>query len=146
MLVDCSASQRIYLVDPWEEDNPASIDIDRYGTKEDQDRRYNMVVERFKNNLNVELVRKESLDAAKDFTDGYFDFIYIDALHEYKHVKDDLNAWYPKLKNGGLFSGHDYKMSRSKRGLCMAVDEFAKQNNKIVMKTCEKCPSWYFLK
>jgi len=146
VLIDRSNAQNIYLVDPWKEDSPDSIDIDKYGTKDDQDARYNMVLERFKKNLNVKLVRKESSQAANEFEDGYFDFIYIDALHEYKHVKDDLNVWYPKLKNGGLFAGHDYKRSRSKRGLCLAVDEFAELNNKIIMATCERCPSWYFFK
>ncbi len=146
VLIDNSNAQLIYLVDPWKEDVIDSIDIDKYGSQEDQDKRYNMVMERFKDNLNVKLVRKESLEAAKDFHDGYFDFIYIDALHEYKHVKADLNAWYPKLKDGGLFAGHDYKMFRSKKGLVKAVDEFAKNINKTIMTTCERCPSWHFFK
>ena len=43
------------------------------------------------------------------FPDEHFDFIYIDA---YAGTGQDdgkiLDDWWPKLKRGGLFSGHDY--------------------------------------
>ena len=146
VLVDTANVVNLYLVDPWQEDTPNAIDIDKYGDKKNQDAKYNLVLEKFKKYSNVKAIRKESMDAVNDFDDGYFDFIYIDALHEYKHVKSDLNAWYPKLKDGGLFAGHDYKRSRAKLGLCNAVDEFAIKNNKMVMTTVERCPSWYFFK
>ena len=34
------------------------------------------------------------------FPDGYFDFIYVDASHDYKSVSEDLRLWWPKLKKG----------------------------------------------
>lgn len=34
--------------------------------------------------------------------------IYVDARHDYCGVMDDLNAWWPKLREGGLAAGHDY--------------------------------------
>jgi hypothetical protein len=36
------------------------------------------------------------------------DYVYIDADHSYKSVQEDLIAWYPKVKVGGLFAGHDW--------------------------------------
>lgn len=57
---------------------------------------------------NFELIRKFSIDAAKDFPDNYLDFVYIDANHEYRHVVDDLSEWTPKVRKGGIVSGHDF--------------------------------------
>ena len=56
----------------------------------------------------VTLLRALSTDAAASFQDGFFDWIYIDALHTYDAVSEDLRAWWPKLREGGLFSGDDY--------------------------------------
>lgn len=32
----------------------------------------------------------------------------MDARHDFKGVQEDLLAWWPKLKPGGIFGGHDY--------------------------------------
>jgi hypothetical protein len=45
---------------------------------------------------------------ATRFPDHYFDFVYVDARHDYKAVLEDLRAWWPKVKRGGIFAGHDY--------------------------------------
>lgn len=39
---------------------------------------------------------------------GHFDFIYVDARHDYKGVVQDLQSWWPLLKAGGIMAGHDY--------------------------------------
>lgn len=54
-------------------------------------------------------VRLASLEAAKYCQENglKFDFIYIDAAHDYENVKADLNAWYPLLNVGGIFIGDD---------------------------------------
>ena len=52
-------------------------------------------------------VRALSVDAAASYPDSWFDWIYLDALHTAKAVHEDLNAWWPKLRPGGLFSGDD---------------------------------------
>ena len=71
-------------------------------------------------------IKSTSLDAAKLFEDEFFDFIFIDASHKYEDVKNDLNAWYPKLKKGGFFAGHDYP---SWEEVKKAVDEWVTENN-----------------
>jgi len=40
--------------------------------------------------------------------DGQFDFIYVDARHDFKGVYEDMVAWWPKLRDGGIMAGHDY--------------------------------------
>lgn len=42
------------------------------------------------------------------FADESLDFVYIDGNHAYDYVKQDMELWWPKLKKGGLFAGHDY--------------------------------------
>jgi hypothetical protein len=37
-----------------------------------------------------------------------FDFIYIDARHDYKGVTADIENWFPKLNYRGIIAGHDY--------------------------------------
>lgn len=59
--------------------------------------------------------------------DGSLDFIFIDANHSYEGVAQDLRDWVPKVKLGGIISGHDYTTlahRRYKRGVRWAVDEF----------------------
>ena len=50
----------------------------------------------------------DSIEAAKQYEDETFDFVYIDASHHYDFVKSDILAWYPKVKKGGYIGGHDY--------------------------------------
>ena len=56
----------------------------------------------------VHQIKSLSADAATSFPDGFFDWIYLDALHTRKAVTADLRAWWPKLRSGGLLSGDDF--------------------------------------
>jgi hypothetical protein len=66
--------------------------------------------------------RLTSDDALPLFEDNSYDFIFIDGLHEYDQVLKDCRNYWPKIKKGGVFSGHDYKVIA---GVGKAVDEFA---------------------
>ncbi len=69
------------------------------------------------------IIRKSSLQAAEYIEDGSLDFVFIDADHSYEGCKADIAAWLPKLKPGGLLSGHDYDHPEFP-GVKLAVDEF----------------------
>lgn len=68
------------------------------------------------------ILRRYSYDAVSLFQDNIFDFIYIDATHTKDACLIDMKDWWPKLKSGGIFSGHDYCDFHS--GVKEAVDEF----------------------
>jgi predicted O-methyltransferase YrrM len=52
--------------------------------------------------------RATSLQAARSLAlPGPADLIFIDAVHSYEAVRDDLHAWAPKLKPEGVLAFHD---------------------------------------
>ena len=53
---------------------------------------------------------------------GWVDFVFIDAEHTYEGVRDDIIAWSPKVRPGGIIAGHDYTPERFP-GVVAAVDE-----------------------
>lgn len=86
-------------------------------------------------------IKGKSEDVCNIFNPDTFQMIFIDAAHDYESVKADLNNFYPKLKSGGIFAGHDY--GESSCGVGKAVDEFVKENNlKIDVMTA----SWILIK
>ena len=78
-------------------------------------------IEPVKNNIGI--VKSLSWDGAKNYEDGSLDFVFIDAAHDYESVTKDLNSWFPKIKIGGIISGHDY---RPHMGVYPAVNNFFK--------------------
>ena len=55
-------------------------------------------------------VRMSSVDASKTYKNESLDFVFIDASHECERVKEDIEAWFPKVKIGGYLAGHDYDL------------------------------------
>ena len=104
-------------------------------------------------------------DAAKLVPDKSIDWIYVDARHDYCGTTQDMEEWWPKLRQGGIMSGHDYmdgftqhKYSRGPMdnwSICAngtvnegavkgAVDEFALKKGLSVSLTTHDgvSPSW----
>lgn len=38
-----------------------------------------------------------------------FDVVFIDALHDYDSVMQDISLWWPLVREGGFICGHDYQ-------------------------------------
>lgn len=76
----------------------------------------------------LKVVKMTSEQASIIFPDGYFDMVYIDTVHTFEHVKDDIGYWLPKVRDGGLISGHDYGGKRWP-GVKEAVDEWFGEKN-----------------
>ena len=54
------------------------------------------------------IMRQFAEAAVLSFPDDFFDWIYIDAGHEFTNVMRDLRLWFPKLKSGGMIAGDDF--------------------------------------
>lgn len=80
-----------------------------------------------------------SLEAAATFRDGELDGVFIDAAHTFDSVKEDIEAWLPKVRAGGILAGHDYDDYFP--GVKIAVNRVLGEGKfEVVGK------SWYFVK
>lgn len=84
-------------------------------------------------NKTIEILNLDSVVAASNFKNNFFDWIYIDTTHQYEHTIKELRAWKDKVKEGGLILGHDYIMGNwvdsIKYGVQEAVHQFCVEEN-----------------
>ena len=129
---------RLYLIDLWK--HQAEGYVDGCNLPDDvQEKRYQLVLMEMSKppyTGRVEVIREWSDIACQRFTDQFFDFVYIDANHAYKAAKRDIINWWPKVKIGGVLSGHDYAWG-AEESYCVkkAVDEFVVENNLTLYQT-----------
>ena len=95
--------------------NPLSIDLVDVFRANDwrdlnrftKDEHYGFVKNRFKNNPEVSLCRGYSQNVLPTLNKKY-DYIYIDANHDYEHASRDLELSLPLLAEGGIIGFNDY--------------------------------------
>lgn len=94
-------------------------------------------------------LRMTSLKAAALVPDRSLDWVYIDGNHLREPVLADLAAWSPKVRSGGIISGHDYFESASKQFIQVkdAVDTFTREQgiDQWFVLASEKSPSYYWV-
>merc|ERR1712078_288202 len=56
----------------------------------------------------AQLLSARSTDAASIVGDRQFDLVFVDADHSEQGARDDLKAWAPRVRPGGVLAGHDY--------------------------------------
>lgn len=98
--------KRVYCIDPWEngyDDNDASSHLHPMPLVEAQ---FDKVKSNFQN---IEKYKMKGKDFIKTLQDESIDMVYIDAIHTYEAVIQDIKMWYPKVKLDGYLLGHDYK-------------------------------------
>lgn len=76
----------------------------------------------------LSLLEMSTVGSAELFDDGVVDLVFIDADHSYEAVVADIEAWWPKVRDGGLLAGHDY----GKAGVRRAVEGTFGERVKIV--------------
>lgn len=83
----------------------------------------------------VTSIVSDSVRSTRLFKDGEVDFVFIDGDHAFRSVRRDVAAWWPKVKEGGVISGHDYE----KLPVRVAVDTFFMKKSIPVNKWYEYC-------
>jgi len=108
----------MYAIDPWE-NQPGNNETYEGWDWSDIYKRYKTAIRPYADR--VLEIQDYSENASKQIYDESLDFVFIDAQHDYDSVKRDIELWTPKLKPGGLLSGHDYQPNF--QGVIQAVDE-----------------------
>ena len=118
--------ERLYLVDSY----PNYIDGSFARNGKLQEAYYNAMFVNMQSFLSkVTMVTRDSLYASTLFKDSFFDFVYIDGFHSYVQCKKDMEAWWPKVKNGEILGGHDIGHIEFP-GVAKAVEQFSKKAGK----------------
>jgi predicted O-methyltransferase YrrM len=65
-------------------------------------------------------LRMESILASILFANKSVDFLFIDSDHT--KFGEDIDAWYRKIKTGGIISGHDYNWPGAKEAIDDRID------------------------
>lgn len=132
----------LYLIDAWEKLNQKG---DGGSEQEWHDKNYADMIARISQyEYKVTILRGLSYEMAKQIKDNDLSLVYIDADHSYEGVKRDLNAFYSKVRSGGVIAGHDYNQN----GVFRAVEEFCKEKKYIPILIPENGDdsSFYFMK
>lgn len=137
-ILDNLSIKKLYLIDPYEL-YPEYLDITSpfafWAGKVSEGK-----LEPFKDK--IIRIKKKSEDAVNDVPDN-LDFVYIDGNHAYLPVLRDLEDYWPKIKKGGVFGGHDYYNQGEARQVKRAVDEWVAKN-KLKLYTAEV--DWWVIK
>jgi len=124
----------LYLVDLWD-GTSLWVDGSRSQLVVDEMLDYNL-----KKFNNYTKLKGDSIEMAKTFENKSLDFVYIDADHQFSSVLHDIVAWLPKVRSGGIISGHDYDPYPPENfDVKRAVDMFFKE----VHLTEEHPRSWW---
>ena len=135
-------------VDLWGvEDNYVEPGMDTKEAKNKNLRSAKRLLYKWKNVTEYFVMR--STDAAKRLKDNYFDYIYVDARHDYCAVLEDMDYYWPKRKPGGIMGGHDYVTAEyashedwskcengtiETRAVQGAVQDFSKQHGNLLIR------------
>ena len=140
---------RLHLVDPWSVEDRFLAGLSHPPRDQEMsDSMMRKALSRTEFAADRRIVhREESLTAAKGTADGSLDFVFIDACHLYESVRDDLSAWWPKIRRDDpfLFAGHDYGSPGGHTkdwGVRRAVDEF-KESRGLSVRVDRRTDVWW---
>ena len=131
------------LVDLWKEHPPGSVYYDTHKvmgrmTQSEWDQVFQAALQNLESlKGHYSILFADSVRAASCGTvpDESLDFVFLDANHMYAEVLADIKAWEPKVRTGGLITGHDYGGVLDRKGIwgvSEAVHEVFGQEKVIV--------------
>ena len=90
----------LYLVDLWS----SSAKYKKWN----QEKNKRITLKRIKKSQNSKILQGVRWDVAQQIQDQELDFVFIDGDHSTEGVRNDIQAYTPKIKQGGYIMGHDW--------------------------------------
>lgn len=139
LLDNCPNIKTYYAVDPWQpyQDWNGPIDANMIGSMKAA--AMSNIADHEKK---VKIIEDYSHNAAKKIKDNSLDFIFIDGDHSHEAALFDMTTFWPKVKSGGLFAGHDAGMATVDK----ALETFRISHG--IETPINYCPNqcWYWIK
>ena len=138
--------ERLYFIDPYE--NYTKYLVGKVHYEIDQlTRSETEVVARArleKYRSKIIWLKKYSLEAI-NYIDEKVDFVYIDGNHQYEFFFEDIDNYFPLLKESGVIGGHDYYngFQREHDGVISAVTSFSVSHG---LQLRSELPDWWIEK
>jgi len=122
VLRNCKNIEAYWAIDPW------VISNEYYWNKFDQSHINSMYLNTAKYYPwfpALRIMKMKSVEAAVIFkkADYQFDLVFIDSCHEEDCIQEDIEAWYPLVKEGGIICGHDYG-NKDAEGIQIVVSHY----------------------
>ena len=157
----------LVMVDPWTDQGDAHYEDILAGSQERMDSVMLLaLLATEQHGARCKAWRAFSTQAGSQAGNGTLDFVYLDARHDYTSVTEDLTSWWPTLRPGAVYSGHDFLDAGTRddgnqwevqpdgtvradmRAVRGAVEDFARQVDRDVTVTSglDGYPSWLLRK
>jgi hypothetical protein len=107
VLLEVPNLQLIYTIDPYLHD-PTS-EFEAHLPPDIQEDRKRRAIEALANYEGRYVFIQDTSDNAVSLTPDSVDFAWIDGDHRKPQIYKDIINYYPKVKLGGIFGGHDYQ-------------------------------------
>jgi hypothetical protein len=136
----------LYSVDAWKAYGGYRDHVDQ----ELLDKFYETTMNRLSKYDDSTVVCGFSTDVANYIEDGSLDFVYIDANHDFLHCTQDIAAWSPKVRKGGIVAGHDFRRGQRNLDQCSVKDvvqawAYSHHINPYFVVRKDKSPSWFWV-
>lgn len=143
-LLDVSEASRLHLVDPW-------YFATAYwhwgvGNRSTVDALVNILVD-FKQEIDASRVLvhvADDLAVLRELPDDYFDWVYLDSTHQYRHTVEELTLLARKVRVDGIVAGDDWRPDPTHRhhGVYRAVREFVSADTYAMVGVDEPTTQW----
>ncbi len=137
-ILDILKPDKFYAIDMYSEN------IDHFWDVYFVDKRhYEWYQEHFAKDIEngvLEMKKGTSWEVLEEFPDAFFDYVYLDAGHDYESVKRDVDVLKRKVKDGGIIQFNDYIIygyeSQLFMGIVPAVNQLLNDTNSELLYYC----------